>query len=278
MKQTTSLHQHENYARAVRRLGSYSHWYNTECGPVLGVERRKLGLTFLWAVGLPQGVNLPPANVTIFNMCHSVSRPAWTIRVAKGVETALWDIRPDIIQLRSGLLQKWRNRLARAERSGLEIIADELPADPNHWLLTKAQEHGRISGYRGWPPAMTAAYAADPKASLLVQTADKSAAMLFLRHGIGATYHIGWRAIDAPVGVHNLILWQAIMMLKVEGIQTIDLGTLPKSNKGLCHFKLGTGAHVQPTGDTFLKLRIGQEKSRRSGGFSKKVSGLIQPP
>jgi hypothetical protein len=213
--------------------------------------------------------------VVIFNMRQSAPRPAWALRVAKGVETAHWDIRPDLVHLRAGLSQKWRNRLARAERSGLEIDVQEMPADPDHWLLAKAQEHGKACGYRGWPPVLTAAYAAEPKSTLLVQTADKSAAMLFLLRGRGATYHIGWRAPEAPVGAHNLLLWQAVTLLKAEGIQSIDLGILPKRNSGLCHFKLGTGAQMQRAGDTFVKLGFSHEKSRQSGGFSEKFRGLF---
>lgn len=274
----SSLHQHETYARAVRRVGGCPRWYDTESGPILVIERRMLGLSFLWAAGLPHGVSLPPSNVVIFNTRHSGPHPDWALRVAKGGETALWDIRPDVTHLRAGLFPKWRNRLARAERSGIGVDVKELPPDPVHWLLAQAQEHGKACGYRSWPPALTAAYAAEPKATLLVQTADESAAMLFLRHGRGATYHLGWRSRHAAVGAHNLLLWQAIMALKNDGIEKIDLGVLPNSNRGLCHFKFGTGAEVQRAGDTFVKLGFSHEKSRQSGGFFRKVSGFIQPP
>lgn len=278
MTQPTPLHQHETYARAVRRMGGSPRWFDTGNGPILVIERRVLGLSFLWAAGLARGDSLPRANVVIFKPRHSGPRPAWALRAAKGAETALWDMRPDLVHLRAGLSQKWRNRLARAERSGLQFDVKELPPDPNHWLLAKAQDHGQVCGYRNWPPALTAAYAAEPKATLLLQTTDKSAAMLFLRHGRGATYHLGWRSKYAAVGAHNLLLWQAITALKRDGIEEIDLGILPKRNKGLCHFKLGTGAQMQRAGDTFIKLGFRHEKSRQSGGFFRKVSGFIQPP
>ena len=59
--------------------------------------------------------------------------------------------------MRAALAQKWRNRLNRAERAGLKLRETDLT--PDHWILTAEAAQARARGYRGLPPAFSAAFA-----------------------------------------------------------------------------------------------------------------------
>jgi len=83
---------------------------------------------------------------------------------------------------------------------------------------------------------------------------DPVAQMLFLRHGGGATYHIGHttgrgRALSA----HNLLLWNAMCWLAAKGHRRLDLGLISTDKAaGLARFKLATGATARALGGTWL--------------------------
>ena len=82
------------------------------------------------------------------------------------------------------------------------------------------------------------------------------AAMCFVRHGTWATYHLGWADARArAVGAHGLMLWQAALSLRGEGVTTLDLGDInTETTPGLARFKLGTGARLHRLGATCLVL------------------------
>ena len=82
------------------------------------------------------------------------------------------------------------------------------------------------------------------------------AAMCFVRHGGTATYHMGWAADAARAqGVHGVMLWQAALALRAEGVGMLDLGQVDhEAAPGLARFKLGTGAALVGLGATVLVL------------------------
>lgn len=159
--------------------------------------------------------------------------------------------------LRAGLHGKWRNRLCRAEAAGLRVSHRELTAATGQWLLARAEQQQRARGYRGWPRALTLAYAAANPGRARILAAHEGdrpvAAMLFLLHGAGATYQSGvttdrGRALSA----HNLLMWHAMRDLAARGCTGLDLGILDTEGApGLARFKLGTGARARPLGGTW---------------------------
>ncbi len=168
---------------------------------------------------------------------------------------ALWSLKPEPDDLRAAAWGKWRNRVVTAARKGVEIRPAGLAALK---LLVEAeavQRHQR--GYRALPAGFSLAL---PEASLrLWQWHDAGqvhAAMCFVRHGTWATYHLGWA--DAPargVGAHGLMLWQAALSLRAEGVEMLDLGDVNSEvTPGLARFKLGTGAELHRLGATCLVL------------------------
>ena len=167
---------------------------------------------------------------------------------------ALWDLNIDQDARRAGLHQKWRNRLNHAERQGLRVTRQNMPEDVNHWLLTADALQQQANRYKSWPAALTLAYAqANPGDAKLFQAFDGKdpvAAMLILRHGRGATYHISHATPRGKqLSAHNLLLWEAASWLSAKGCAQLDLGIInTEDGAGLARFKLGTGARLHRLG------------------------------
>lgn len=168
---------------------------------------------------------------------------------------ALWSLEAEPDDLRAGMGGKWRNRMVWAARHGVEIR----PAGSATLALLVAVEAAQrvARGYQALPPAFTLAL--PPKDLRLWHWHDRGtlhAAMCFVRHGSWATYHLGWADTRArTVGAHSLMLWQAALALRAEGVRVLDLGDVNTvQSPGLARFKLGTGAALHRLGATCLVL------------------------
>lgn len=160
---------------------------------------------------------------------------------------------------RACLHGKWRNRLVRAEASGLTVRHAPLPEDPDHWLLLREAAQARTRGYRRLPRAFTHAWTTHGgRDATRLFTAHSCgtpvAAMLFLRHGASASYHIGWCGPEGRrLNAHNLLLWHASDWLASRDYLRLELGTLDTvGTPGLARFKLGAGAEDLRLGATRL--------------------------
>ncbi len=155
------------------------------------------------------------------------------------------------------LHQKWRNRLTRAESSDLRVSRQNMPLDASHWLFAADQAQQRQRRYRSWPIGLTLAYAKENKGKAKLFQAfhgtDPVAAILILRHGPGATYHIAHATqTGKALSAHNLLMWDAMSWLAAKGCQQLDLGVInTEEAPGLARFKLGTGADLSQLGGTW---------------------------
>ena len=159
---------------------------------------------------------------------------------------------------RAALHGKWRNQLAKAEVSPLRVKHAQMR--PDHPLLTLEAQQARARRYAGWPPALTAAFAAWAPDQTRIFTAlnrgHPVAHMLFLRHGLRATYHIGHISERGKfMSAHNLLLWQASCWLAQQGHTGLDLGLEDPATPGLTRFKRRAGGQPEPTGGTWLRWR-----------------------
>ena len=169
------------------------------------------------------------------------------------------DLRPPTDARRTALKQKWRNRLTRAESiKSLRVQHKPMPLDATHWLFKANASLQKKRGFRSWPTALTLAFARENPDQARLFTAyegrDPVAAMLFLRHGTGATYHIGHsNDRGRQLSAHSLLLWRACNWLAANGHSHLDLGTLDtEDNPGLARFKLGAGATLRMLGGTWV--------------------------
>ncbi len=168
---------------------------------------------------------------------------------------ALLPLRPEPV-MRAALRQKWRNRLNKAERAGLQVTTSELTAD--HWLLRAEMEQAKARGYKGLPPGLCVAYAlANPGRAVVFEALQQGravAGLLLLRHGRMATWQIGHSRTDGRrCHAMNLLLWRAMCFAAARGHDMLDLGTLNTQDAaGLARFKLGTGARAVRQSGTWL--------------------------
>ncbi|SIS73276.1 GNAT family N-acetyltransferase [Phaeovulum vinaykumarii] len=163
-------------------------------------------------------------------------------------------------QMRAAMQGKWRNRLVKAEAEGLKVARlTGHAAEPElARLLALDSAQAGARGYRSLGAGFLAGWAAVAPKDLWLYlargrgTADPLAMMLFLRHGDGATYHIGWSGVEGRQRhAHNLLLWRAMRDLAARGVHHIDLGDLDdERSPGLARFKLGCGAMPQKLGPT----------------------------
>jgi len=167
--------------------------------------------------------------------------------------------------MRAAMHGKWRNRLVRAEKSGLQVTQHK-DAHALEWIIAKDLAQQRLRGFRALPPTFLKTWADTGRGYALYIAASRDepiAAMLFLDHAPGVTYQIGWSAgMGRALGAHNLILWRAMQDFAENGRRRMDLGPLDTVNlPGLARFKLGTGAKIRVLGKTSLIFPSFADKS-----------------
>ncbi|THD74944.1 GNAT family N-acetyltransferase [Thalassobius vesicularis] len=271
-----SLCQSLPYESALRRMDVPV----LRLGTTLAIRRRipLLGpLTYI-----PRGAFHDPDGMTLYNAADADAdrqhHAAGHLPLMTPQTLALLEIHPDEATQLAAQHGKWRNRLRRAQEAGLTLSAARFDPSRHNWLLDQETTQRRAQRYTGLSHRFTCAY---PRAqTLLIQASRRGqtlAAMLFLLHAPGASYHIGWSNPEGRrLNAHALTLWNATILLRAQGITQIDLGTLDTANApGLARFKLGSGARAHRLGHTWLHLpalspRLGMIRQR--GGFP---SGLL---
>lgn len=273
----TALAQSAEFARALKALGQ-APVVLPELHNSLVTTRRfasGLRLAMINRAMLPQPSQLPaalranglgktPVILSPEHPCPALAQIGALPLVSPACVAQL-DLGNTAAQRKAALHQKWRNRLTRAQSNGLKVSRQNMPLDARHWLFAADQVQQQQRGYRSWPVALTLAYAQENKGKAkLFQAFSGSevvAAILILRHGPGATYHI---AHTTPAGkslsAHNLLMWEAMSWLAAQGCQQLDLGLVNTEDApGLARFKLGSGARLSQLGGTWaLWLPMGR--------------------
>ena len=182
-------------------------------------------------------------------------------RVMTGHATVILDLEQNASQLRAAMQSKWRNRLVAAEASALRVERVGVKPAQYQWLMARELAQRDSRNYKALPLDFVPTWQAATEGRegpLLILRADLGrkpvAAMLFLRHGNAATYHIGWSdAQERLPGANNLLLWNAMMILKEAGVRSLDLGGVNTvRSAGVARFKLGCGGNVLMLAGTFL--------------------------
>ncbi len=250
---TAPLQQSTEFARALRAYGADL----VSTRPV--VLQRRVGP---WArIGFASRVRAADLIARPFIVNAEDDTPAqWRAlgyrQVLTPAHVAEWSLAGD---LRAGLHGKWRNRLVRAEASGLRLRTAIWDGTP-HPLFPLAEALARARRFRPYPTALLAAYAVqNPGCALLVEARHKgalAAACLILRHGRTASYQTAWAS---PAHSHRqaarLVLYSAARTLQEAGVMRLDLGMVETDQApGLARFKLGTGARLRPLGGTWMRL------------------------
>lgn len=149
-------------------------------------------------------------------------------------------------ELMSRLERKWRNQL----KASMDRVQDtEITTDPRaqHWIVAQCDEFASSRGVRS------------PDRNLLHRLTDRAgrdavvirsrvngewaSGALLVRHGLVATYVLGWNSIDGRRHyAGNSALWRGLLHMRDLGCMMADLGGInPSSAAGIAAFKRGLG-------------------------------------
>ena len=155
---------------------------------------------------------------------------------------------------------KWRNAFRQGQRRNLTTVHRPYKETKHAWIFDRNYAQQKAKGYRALPPRIIRAMSqVDPRnvsVSIAYQAHKPIAAMLFLQHGAGVTYQIGWTS-DAgrTANAHHVLLMQAAQGFAKQGATQMELGLIGVHHPvGLNRFKLGAGAKAVELGGTWLRL------------------------
>jgi lipid II:glycine glycyltransferase (peptidoglycan interpeptide bridge formation enzyme) len=158
------------------------------------------------------------------------------------------DLRLSEDQLRKSMRSNWRNQLNQGQRSGMLVSADWKGGTAKLFLhryeidRKSKKYHGRSIAFMRTEMSLALAY---QEMFILwgVKDGKSIAAILVLIHGQSASYRLGWTTDEGrECHAHNVLLWEAVVILKKHGIAYFDLvGVEPTTAAGLTHFKSGMG-------------------------------------
>ena len=173
--------------------------------------------------------------------------PFSEVTPVKPYQTIWLDLTKAEAVLRADLDRRWRNHLSKAERAGLRVEWDGKGAALS-WLLKHHDAHRTIKNFRAASPKFIRLMAGffAPRGDMLVGQAflgnEPVAGVLFFRHGVSATYQVGWSGEEGrKTNAHHLLLWQGALALKAAGVQDLDLGGVNDVAAGVRIFKEGMG-------------------------------------
>lgn len=169
----------------------------------------------------------------------------------KTYETIMLDLQKRPEELKAHFKKKWRNTLTKAQKGAVKLEWD----DKGQYLasfLQRYQKDKALKNYSG--PSLRVMKALGENFAknnnLLIGRAiakgEQIGGVLFLCHGQGATYQIGWNAqAGRDLGAHYLLLWDALHVLKSKNIKTLDFGGVnDEGAKGVKKFKEGMGGYL----------------------------------
>lgn len=196
-----------------------------------------------WTTLLPE---LPDTDAT-----QKTLSDAGLNRILTGYQSVWLNLAVPSEKLRADLHPKWRNQLVKAEKADLEIQVEP----DSSGLVTRHEDHMKQSGFHALSPTTYGFIPAAKKLCLsAINDGQEVASVLILRHGRAATYQIGWtNDVGRSLNATNLLIWQAILRLKHEGISWLDLGGVePSKNPGLARFKERLGGESFTLAGTYL--------------------------
>ena len=178
---------------------------------------------------------------------------------ARNYETMWIDLLLDVEEIRARLDKRWRNALSKGLRSSLDIRIDRSGSSAAAFVDYHSKEQERKK-YRGRSPSflLDEIMAAATFKELLIIWALKDdepvAGVMVVMHGRCGSYRAGWTT-DAgrKLNAHNVMLWDAITMLKQAGYRYFDLGgtVSGRGTIGLTQFKKGMGGEPLKTMGVF---------------------------
>jgi hypothetical protein len=164
----------------------------------------------------------------------------------RGWESVWMDLGLELTALRKQLNGKWRNMLVFSEKAllTLEVGSDDQLFD---WMMTQYQELMQEKNFTGTPIDLIKSLrkhlnSEQPLVILrAIHEGESIAGICIVRHGVAATYLVGWNgAKGRHLKANQYLLWNAILYLKQTGSRWLDLGGISEEyTPGITAFKLG---------------------------------------
>lgn len=265
METAQSLQQSEVFNAALARLGRAPSRLPLPDGPAFILRRFGLSLATRPRDCPKAYAALAKKRIRLIN-AESESAALSELgyrQILQPAHIAELQLSPHEAALRAAMHPKWRRSLARFEADlPASATLSHRAFDPERdaWLLKAEAKQARARRYRSYPAALTLAMSqASPKALRLFTLSHDDrpqAAMLFVLHGIRATYHIGWTSAEGrDHGAHWLLMWKAMRELPARRITELELGLIDTDDGApLARFKLGSGARPRSLGGTWARL------------------------
>lgn len=192
--------------------------------------------------------------ITPLEMTPPLGSPVMT-----GAASAVLEVASTPDAQKARMHQKWRNRLYKAQRAGLDVVA----VPPTHalaqWLMAeeaKQRKDKRYTALDATLPAHLAQAAGQTMSHFYIAKSQGKpvAGASFIVNGPNATYFSGVTlAHGRDLCAQHLVLFEAAQRLGTRGVETLDLGLMDThQSPGLARFKLGLGAQVLRQSGTFL--------------------------
>jgi len=264
--ETASLFQHPLFAATLSRLGAAPETVATPDGPVILTPRRFGPFRIAAALRAPalSETSLRLLRRHGLRLCEpevvAGLRAAGFRQVMTPAHVAELDLTGSADERRARMQPKWRGHLNRAGRAGLTLRDMAFQGAAADWLIDREGAMRTARRYHALHPDFARAWATTGSDAGRLFVAEQGgtpvAAMLMLRHGHRATYHLGWSgAKGRSVSAHHLLLNHAAGWLADRGITSLDLGTVDSTgNPGLATFKAGSGARIRPLGGSWLAI------------------------
>ncbi len=267
------LWQSEEWARTLRSLGRDAWIEPFEGAGQALVVTRSFGpfgkLRFAsrgpqWADGASQDDRIHALEAIKLNALNpnsedrDVLEHAGYLQIVKPKQVAVLPVAENFNDQLMATQTKWRNALRQGLRKKLWTSHDRFDPKSHDWIFGEDRKQQRKKGFRSPHPILTRCFAQTNPGHVMVsqmwQGSGIIAAMVFLRHGAMATYHVGWTsAAGRAARAHHVLLTKAAQELRRSGVQFIDLGLYDaKGAPGLARFKRGSGANVHTLGGTWL--------------------------
>ena len=231
--------------------------------PVLAI--RRFGVSFaprgpVWDTPCPQTLRRAALRLINAESPSPVYRQAGYRQIMTGAYVAEIDLRGAAQDRLARAKGKWRNAWRKSQGTKLQVKQTRFDPALHDWLLREDEAQQRAKRFRTLPHDLIRAYAVAAPGDVVVFTAvmkhDVVAAMLFLRHGPVATYHLGWAGPGGrKTNAHYALLVAACDHFAAARATRLDLGTVDTDNApGLARFKIGSGARIRPLGGTWLRM------------------------
>ncbi len=258
------LQQHPSFGTALGLIGTPVRRINIPgAAPTQIIKRFGIGFAPrgpIWQQENAQTLRDSPVRMLNAESASDIYRQAGFRQIMTPAHVAELDLRGDATQRLGATHGKWRNAWRKAQKSRLHLHQTTFDNALHGWLLQADQAQQRSKRFRALPHSIVQAYAVIKPGDVMVFAAkrkqDMIAAMLFLRHGPVATYHLGWTSDQGRAcNAHHAILMQAADHFADMGCTRLDLGTVDTENApGLARFKIGSGAAIRALGGTWLRL------------------------